>query len=243
MPRTLSREHPHLVAAVLRLRRVQQVWGVLLIALGVLTELLAASEHPVAGLPFIAVGLFALRWAEPALLATVAALVAFSIVPTINPLVTILGPDPLTLMARLSTIELAALVLGKALVTVTAANQFFLYRFLYGTVHATTSEPGLDIIPAMVPNRTDGLARAARWLALSGLAFAATGLLALSVRVDPSLYLPSILSEMGGSLAVVAVGLGLGSAFAPTGERPAALAGVGLGLITYLMAATTLLRL
>jgi hypothetical protein len=41
----------------------------------------------------------------------------------------------------------------------------------------------------------------------------------------------------------LAVGLGLGAAFAPTDERRAALAGVGLGLLGYLTAAFVLLRL
>src|SRR5947209_11810737 len=106
MPKTLSKKDPHLVEAVQRLRRIQQIWGVLLIALGGITEWAGSSDHPVAGLPLIAVGLFALVWAEPAVLAAVATVVAFSIVPTINPGLTILGPDPLRAVASASIIEL-----------------------------------------------------------------------------------------------------------------------------------------
>jgi hypothetical protein len=241
MPKTLSKNDPNLLAGVRRLQRAEQVWGALLIGLGLLTELAATSEHPVAGLPFIAIGLFALRWAEPALLATVAALMAFSIVPTINPRVTILGPDPVTKLAALSFIELAALVVGKALITLTAANQFFLYRFLYGTERASSDDPELAIIPPMVPNRTDGLARGARWFGLIGAALSAAGLLVLFA--GSAAYQARILAEMGGSVATAAIGLGLGTAFAPTNERQAALAAVVLGLGAYVAAATVLLRL
>ncbi len=241
MPKTLSPNDPNLVKSVQRLRRSQQLWGGLLIALGILTELGATSDHPAAGLPFVAVGLLAFRWAEPALLAAVAVLVAFSIVPTINPSFTILGPDPVAAIADFSWLELGAVVVGKGLIVLTAANQFFLYRFLYGTERATSDEPDLDIIPPMVPNRTDGLARSARLMALVGVGSAVLGLV-LSF-VDPSAFLPQILAESGGSLAVVAVGFGLGCAFSPTNERRAALTGVQAGLLSYVVAVITLVRL
>jgi len=241
MPKTLSPNDPNLVKSVQRLRRSQQLWGALLIALGILTELAATSDHPVAGLPFVAVGLLAFRWAEPALLAAVAVLAAFSIVPTINPSFTILGPDPVAAIANFSWLELGAVVVGKGLIVLTAANQFFLYRFLYGTERATADEPDLDIIPPMVPNRTDGLARSARLIALVGAGSAGLGLL-LSF-VDPAAFLPQILAEFGGSLAVVAIGFGLGCAFSPTNERRAALLGMQAGLLSYAVAVVTLLRL
>jgi hypothetical protein len=241
MPKTLSANDPNLLKSVQRLRRSQQLWGGLLIALGILTELGATSEHPMAGLPFIAVGLLAFRWAEPALLAAVAVLVGFSIVPTINPGFTILGPDPVAAIANFSWLELGAVVVGKGLIVLTAANQFFLYRFLYGTERATTDEPGLDVIPPMVPNRTDGLARSARLFALLGAASAVVGL--LFSLVDRAAYPPQILAELGGSLAVVAVGFGLGCAFSPTNERRAALTGVQAGLLAYAVAVITLVRL
>jgi hypothetical protein len=241
MSKTLSTKEPNLVEAVQRLKRIQQIWGGLLLALGLLTELAAAGDHPVAGLGLMAVGLFALVWGEPALLATVATVVAFSIVPTINPRVTIVGPDPLRIFATLSVIELVALVVGKGLIVLTAANQFLVYRFLYGTERATSDDPDQPIIPAMLPNRTDGLARSARWISLIGLAFGLGSL--LFVFAVPPAFLTQILAEMGGSLAVVAIGLGLGCAFSPTDERTAALAAVVLGLVAYGAAAATLLRM
>jgi hypothetical protein len=241
MPKTLSKTDPALLAGVRRLQRVQQVWGLLLIGLGLLTELAATSEHPVAGLPFIAVGLFAFRWAEPALLATVATLMAFSIVPSINPRLTILGPDPLLQLADPSFLELLAVVVGKIIIVLTAANQFFLYRFLYGTSRATTDDPNQAIIPEMVANRTNGLARWARWVALAGLIFVVgAGLLRF---VDPDPFIPRLWAEIAGSLGTVAVGIGLGAAFSPTDLRRAALFGVGAGLLTYIVASVVVLSL
>ena len=241
MPRTLSVKDPNLIAAVARLQRTQQLWGLLLIGLGLVTELAAGSAHPVAGLAFIAVGFFAFRWAEPALLATGATVVAFSIVPSINPRLTILGPDPLTQVAVLSLIELIALVIGKGLIVLTMANQFFIYRFLYGTARASSEDPDLALIPAMVPNRTNGLARSARWMVLIGLALGALGF-GFSV-VSPGAFQAQVLAETAGTLAVVAIGLGVGCAFSPTDERLPALASLALGIVGYIVAAVVLLRL
>ncbi len=241
MPKTLSKKDPNLVEAVNRLKRVERIWGLLLIGLGGLTEWsgAAAGQHPVAGLALIAIGLFALVWTEPAVLAAVATVVAFSIVPTVNPGLTILGPDPLRQIASLSIVELVALVIGKVLIVLTSTSQFLFYRFLYGTARATLDEPDLDIIPAMVPNRTDGLARAARWMGLIGLALGAAGLLFLFTL--PRDFLMPLLGEMAGSLGVVAIGLGVGCAFSPTDERPAALTSVALGLVAYALGAAVLL--
>jgi hypothetical protein len=193
------------------------------------------------GLAFIAVGVLAFVWAEPALLGTVATLIAFSIVPTINPRLTILGPDPLRQIAELSLIELIALVVGKGLIVLTTANQFFIYRFLYGTARASTEDPNQALIPAMVPNRTNGLARSARWMGLISLVLALVSV-GFSV-VAPEAFQTQILAEAAGTLGVAAIGLGLGCAFSPTDERLPALASLGLGLLGYLAAAIALLRL
>lgn len=241
MPKTLSKTDPALLTGVKRLQRVQTIWGLLLIGLGFLTELAATSAHPVSGLPFIAVGLLAFRLSEPALLATVATLMAFSIVPTINPRLTILGPDPVRQLAEPSFLELLAVIIGKALIVLTASNQFFLYRFLYGTRRASTTDPNQAIIPEMVPNRTHGLARWARWVGVAGLVFAAGAILLRLADPDP--FIPRLWAEIGGSLATMAVGFGLGAAFSPTDFRRAALFGVGAGLIAYFASSVILLRL
>lgn len=241
MPKTLSKTDPALLTGVKRLQRVQLVWGLLLIGLGLSTELAATSQHPVAGLPFIAVGLLAMRLAEPALLATVGALMVFAIVPTINPRLTILGPDPLLVLSAPSFLETLAIVVGKAIIVLTAANQFFLYRFLYGTHRASTDDPTQAVIPEMVPNRSTGLSLWARWIAIAGLIFAAGSVLLRFFAPDP--FIPRLWAEIGGSFAVMAVGFGLGAAFSPTDQRQAALFGVGAGLLAYLVASLVLLAL
>jgi hypothetical protein len=241
MPKTLSKKDPNLVEAVKRLTRTQRIWGLLLLGLGALTEWAAAGNHPMAGLPLIAVGLFALVWAEPAVLATVAVAVAFSIVPSVNPRLTILGPDPLRVALEGSLIELVALVVGKVLIVLTASSQFLFYRFLYGTAMATSDEPEMAIIPEMVPNRTNGLARSARWIGIIGLTLGVAGV--LFFYTVPAASLTPLLGEMGASLGVVAIGLGIGCAFSPTQERPAALTSLGLGVVAYALGAAVLLAL
>jgi hypothetical protein len=241
MPKTLSRKDPNLVEAVNRLRRGEKIWGLLLIGLGGLTAYAAGADHPVAGLPMIVVGLFAFVWGEPAMLAAVATVVAFSIIPSINPRLTILGPDPLREAMVGSTIELIALVVGKALVVLTTTSQFMFYRFLYGSARATSDDPEIAIIPPMVPNRTNGLARAARWMALIGLALGLAGM--LFVYVAPFAFATPLTGEMAGSLGVVAIGLGLGCAFSPTDERTAALTSVVVGLAAYALGTAVLLIL
>jgi hypothetical protein len=91
----------------------------------------------------------------------------------------------------------------------------------------------------MVPNRTDGLARAARWMGLIGLALGLAGV--LFVFTAPGAFLRVVLGDMAGSLGVVAIGIGVGCAFSPTGERNAALAGVTLGALAYALGAVVLL--
>jgi hypothetical protein len=241
MPRTLPKDDPHLITAVKRLARVQLVWGWLLVGLGLLTQIVAGLDHPVAGLPFIAVGIACLRWGDPALLAAVAALVALSIVPAVNGRATLLGPDPLVRLLGMSAVEIGALVIGKVLMVVTASNQFLFYRLLYGTERATSDEADLPIIPPMLPNRTNRLARWASGLGFGGVFLSIISLLLLIA--DPTAPATRAMAEMGGSLGAIALGLGLGAAFSPTDERPAALWGVGLGGVSYFAAASTLLRL
>lgn len=240
MAKTLSTEDPNLLKAVTRHTRAQQLYGGLFVALGLLTQLAAGGEHPVAGMPFLLVGVACFVLAEPALLATVAILLTLSILPTMYDRASILGPEPLANALNMTTVERGALVLGKLLVAGTALNQFFLFRLLYGTAEATTDDPNLPIIPALVPNRTDRLARTARWAGIFGLA---TTILALLVTTqEPAAFLTRTLAEMGGSFGVVALGLGLGVAFTPTKEREAALWGAGLGTVAYLACAFVLMR-
>ncbi|MBL8056805.1 MAG: hypothetical protein JNK29_08910 [Anaerolineales bacterium] len=244
MPKTLSTSDPNLQEAVKRLDRTQKTTGWILIGYGVFTQLVAVSTdplHPVAGLPFLAIGFFTLIWGDPALLAASALLLALAVVPALTPAVSVLGPDPVVQLTEVTGIELLIVVGVKAVLAFNAMQQFLLFRWLYGTERASSDEPNLAIIPPMVVNRSD---RLARWSRSTGLIAAGAGLLALGfLAADPAAYAGRVVAELAGALAAVAAGLGLGAAFSPTDERPAALLGLGAGLVSYLLAAFVLLRL
>jgi hypothetical protein len=237
MPKTLSPDDPNLLKAVQRLTRSQYVWAALFVALGLAIQLTAAPQHLFSGLPFVAVGFACFLWRDPALLAAVAVLWALSAVPTLNPKISLLGPDPLPLIASFGWFESAALLLGRFLLAYMAVSQFLPFRFLYGSERAASDDPDQPIIPAMIPNRANVIARWARVLGVVGL---------ISAVVASLLSLESLsraAAEFGGGLAAVAIGLGLGAAFSPTDERPAALLGAGLGALGYAGAALALWRL
>lgn len=244
MPKTLSKTDVHLSEAVQRLNRTQKTTGGILIAYGLITQvvgLTGASLHPVGGLPFIAIGFFCLVWGDPALLAAAAVLFAFSILPSAAPALSLLGPDPLVQLTGMVGLELLISMGVKGVLAFTAIQQFLLFRLLYGTEQATSDDTDLAIIPPMVPNRSDRLARWARSAALIAVACAgaALGFLLFS----PGALSTRIAAELAGALASVAIGLGLGAAFSPTQARPAALLGLGVGLLSYLTAAYVLLQL
>jgi hypothetical protein len=201
----------------------------------------AERLHPVAGLPFIAIGLFCWLWGDPALLAATAVLFAVSIVPSVNPGLSLLGPDPVVALTGIAGWELVIVVGVKAVLAFMSIQQFFMFRLLYGTERMMSTEANLALIPPMVTNRTDAYARWARAAAIVAAVAAVTGLGA--TFVDPTAFATRVLAELGGALGAVAVGLGLGAAFSPTDERRAAVVGMGVGLASYIVAAIVLLRL
>jgi hypothetical protein len=239
--KTLPANDPKLQDAVGRHKRTQQVNGWILIGYGLLTQVIAVSGeplHPVAGLPFIAIGFFCLVWGDPALLAATGMLFAFAIVPTVNPAIPLLGPDPIVRMAGLSGWEVAIIVIVKAVLAFTSMQQFFLFRLLYGTERMVSDEPNLALIPPLVTNRTDIYAR---WSRSAGIAAAALAALTVGfVLVDPQALATRFLAELAGALGATALGLGVGAAFSPTDERPAALLGMGAGAAAYLVTAAVL---
>lgn len=242
--KTIPADDPKLQDAVGRHKRTQQVNGWILIGYGLLTQVIAISGeplHPVAGLPFIAIGFFCLVWGDPALLAATGTLFAFAIVPTVNPVLMLLGPDPIVRLAGLSGWEVVIIVLVKGVLAFTAMQQFFLFRLLYGTERMVSDTPNLDLIPPLVTNRTDIYAR---WSRSTGIAAAALAALAAGfVMVDPQALATRFTAELAGALGATALGLGVGAAFSPTDERPAALLGMGTGAAGYLAAAIVLLIL
>jgi hypothetical protein len=240
MPRTLSKDDPNLLKAVQRLARSHYLWAAVFITFGLLTQFANAPRHLFSGLPFVVVGAACLIWRDPAMLAAVAVLFALSVVPTFSRKIGVLGPDPLPQLMSLGALETAALALAKFLLMYTAVNQFFYLRLLYGTARATTDDPDQPIIPEMVPNRTNAQARWARTLAVAGVLLSAAALFTTGVETES---LARAGAELGGGLGAIAIGLGLGAAFSPTDERPAALSGAGMGLLGYVTAVFVVLRL
>lgn len=240
--KTLSKTDPHLVEAVGRHERAQKTTGWILIAFGLLAQFVGISSpelHPVAGLPFIAIGLFMVLWGDPALLAAAGMLFALSCIPTLNTALTLPGPDPIVQLTQIDSWELVIVVGVKAVMAYSAVQQFFQFRLLYGTERMTSSEENLPIIPPLVINRTDVYAR---WARVAGVIGAVCAALALAAGfIQPGVLAGRILAELGSALAGVALGLGFGAAFSPTDERPAALVGMGSGLIGYILAVSALL--
>lgn len=241
-PATLSKTDPNLLEGVKRLDRAQKTFGWLLIGYGLLTQIIALLNeplHPVAGLPFVGIGLFCLWWGDPALLATSATLLALSIIPTLNPRLSLLGPDPIVTLTRSGGLEIFALIATKALLAYNCLHQFLQFRLLYGTARATSDEPNLALIPEMAPNRTNIYARWGRAVGILGGVIALIA--AMFLLSDPLALGTRVMAETGGALGAVALGLGFGAAFAPTDERPAALMGMGAGLAGYVIAAGVML--
>ena len=141
-----------------------------------------------------------------------------------------LGGDPISRLFTAGTLELVATVVVRILLLITAWNQFHFYRLLYGTEGAAGLDPSMSPIPAVLPNPSDRAAITARLLGF--LALMAS--LASVPLADASAGLSFLALAYGGS--VLAVGLGLGSAFVPTHRRTMALWGVGLGCVALLAA-------
>lgn len=239
--KTLPKTDPHLQEAVGRHERAQKTTGWILMAFGILAQFVGISSpalHPVAGLPFMAIGLFMVVWGDPALLAAAAMLFALSIIPTVNPALTLPGPDPIVQLTGINGWELVIVVGVKAVLAYSAVQQFFQFRLLYGTERMTSTEENLALIPPLVTNRTDVYARWARAAGVIGGLSAAVALAA--GLLQPGALAGRVLAELGSALGGVALGLGFGAAFSPTDERPAALVGMGAGLFGYGLAVITL---
>ena len=241
--RTISTQDTHLQSAVAQLKRATVTTGWILIGYGVLTQavgIMIPPVHAVAGLVYLAVGLLLLVWGDPALLAAAAGVYALSVVPTLNPDLALLGPDPVVRMiGSEALLEIFTLVAVKLFLAWSAFNQFQMFRLLYGTEHMTGGAPSLPVIPPMVRNRADRLASLARFAGPVGVGLATVALVGVFVQPDaPSI---SALAEAGGALGGAAVAIGLGAAFSPTERRPQALLGTLTGALGYLAALAALL--
>ncbi len=230
MPATLSATDPNLLLAEKRLRRILRIWAGLFILMGFASFSVLRGEHPFSAAAWIAIALLLAVGGQPAYLAPVAVHAVLSLVPLLPGLSAVLGPEPLSAIVGSSGFETVGLALVRLGLMITAWNQFLFYRMLYGTQSATGLDPDLPDIPEIVPNRTDQIALAAAVLGIVGLALAWSG--SFLGPVDLTRHTRDLAIGLGS----IAIGLGLGASFAPTRRRSLALAGIALGMLSFLSA-------
>jgi len=225
----LTPEHPNLRQAAGRLRRTMWVWAALAAGMGVLTAFPAIGGSLVQALGWFAAAALMALFVQPVLLALAAVQWALSLVSWIPGVPHIIGGDPMTALLNPGAFESFGLALVRVLLAITAWNQFLFYRMLYGTGRSAGLDSSLPPIPEVVTNRTDTWALAARALGVLGLAAA---LLALPLTSPARL----LAIQAGLVLASLGIGLGMGTAFSPTGRRGAALFGVGAAVAAFVLA-------
>ncbi|HSR47222.1 MAG TPA: hypothetical protein VLL77_04475 [Anaerolineales bacterium] len=225
----IAPDHPNLVLAVGRLRRLQWLWAGLFAALGILATAGTGFAQPVLPLVWIVIAAVLAIRVQPILLALVAVAWGFSLLLSVPGVEATLGHDPISRLFGGNTIELIALAIVRIILLVTAWNQFLFYRMLYGTALAAGLDESLPAIPAVIPNPSDTVAVWSRLLGFLGVILALA-----SVPLSGDRYASQLLGAVYG-LSVFAVGLGLGAAFTPTNRRPAALVGIGLGCVAVLL--------
>lgn len=230
MKAKLALDDPNLLLARSRLLRTQRLWALLLGAMGLLSYGLLRVQFPFAYLPWIASAILVAIQPQPIFLALVGMLWGLSLTHLSPGVGALLGPDPLSLVFGSGTLEIIVIVLIRLIIVVTALNQFFMYRMLYGTENMLGLDPGQADIPEVVPNRSDRFARLA--LILGGISLAGDLVASALMKSSTGVHILGISVGIG----VFAIGLGLGSAFSPTQRRGAALTGVGLGSVAYLLA-------
>lgn len=228
MSKTLSPDHPNLIQAVMRLKRILRAWAALLLLMGLFNAALLWRTYPLSSLPWIAAAIAIIIGHQPASLALIAVLWGLSGISLIPNVSTLIGPDPISHLLQLSTIEGIALGVVRVLLLIMAWNQFMFYRMLYGTEGISSLPGDLPAIPEMVPNRTGQLARAAQVIGIIGLV-AVWG----SVIIDSYAFSINLLTASFAA-SILAIGLGVGVSFSPTSHRKYALSAVGIGLVVFL---------
>ena len=229
--RPLPVDHPSLLAAKKRLRRILVAWALLFAGVGALTAF--AQRDALARTPmlwFAAAGMLLLSSSpQPAYLALVAALWGLSLVSLNAQVNQVLSADPIPLIFGGGFLEQLASAFVRVIFVIMAWNQFLFYRMLYGTEGAPGLDPKLRPVPEVTSNWTDSLAIAA--LGMAGVSLVAVGFGYSPIPLGSA----RILLIQSASLASLAIGLGLGAAFSPTRRRVAALAGIALGSAGYLL--------
>ena len=228
MPKALPLDHPNILLAANRFRRIAYAWAGLSFIIGLTTFRMLGASFPFAAIPWFICALLLVSIQQPSSLAFVAVLWGTSILHLLPGMSALVGPDPLTVMFDISTIEKITFAVVRILLLLMAWNQFMFYRMLYGTGRFSGLPEDFPAIPEVILNRNDSLAR----IALAGgiialLAVWGAGLIAnerLALHLIAIAYICVILS----------IGLGLGAIYSPTNRRKNALSAIGLGLLSFL---------
>jgi hypothetical protein len=223
-------DHPNLLLAKTRLRRMLRFWALLFVAMGAVAWIALGDTHPLAAVQWLAAGLLFVLSSQPAFLVLAAALWGISITSLIPGAAVLLGADPLAILLDTGLFETIVLIFVRVVFAVMAMNQFLFYRMLYGTERMTGIEDSLPDIPEVVPNKTNLLARISAGIAL--IALIGVGLAWVTLHGQSARYL----LHSCAIFASYAVGIGLGSAFSPTDKRGLALIGIFFGALVFLLA-------
>lgn len=232
MPRSVPTDHPSLIAAVRRLGQTARTWALVMAGMGALTFWGAEGSYRLAAALWLAAAALLLLDLQPAHLALAAIVWGVSLLQFLPAGARLLGPDPLISIVRPGAAETIGLALVRAVLMITAWNQFLFYRMLYGTVGSTGLDPSLPAIPEVVVNLTHRIATASL---VSGGVAGIAAVLAVGLPFSQSPPLMTLCAVLAG----LAIGLGIGAAFSPTSRRGAALAGTFLGTLAIIAGLAT----
>jgi len=231
VPRSLSPEHPNLVRAATRLRRILLAWAGLFAGAGLLS---LVAQPGVAPVLWLIGAILIVVDPQPALLGMVSVGWGLSLLGASPDLNQAIALDPVGALFSTGWAESLSLGFVRLILAIMAWNQFLFYRLLYGTHSMTGLAANLPDIPEVIPNRT-GRLNAYSWAAwvVGGLALLVSSLPAAQLILRP-------LRTASLGLAALAIGLGVGVAFSPTHRRGTALTAVVLGGFVFLASVASL---
>lgn len=228
MPEALSPDDPNLLVAASRLRSILRAWAVFFAFIGLITISVSFRSHPTASLPWLITAYLLARGDQPLFLALAAVQWGLSLIVLIPVTHEVFGFDLVSFFMEGGSIEKIASAVVRLVLMVTLWNQFLFYRLLYGTADMEGLDEKLAPLPEIIPNRSDTLAWIARFLGLSGI------LVSLSAIPLRRIVWAGHTLGLSFTMALFAMGLGIGTAFSPTKRRTVALTGLGLGGLAFL---------
>lgn len=228
MPKALPPDDPNLLIAADRLRSILRAWAVFFAFIGVVTIGVSFKSHPTAALPWLITAYLLARGDQPLFLALAAVQWGLSLIVLIPGTHEVFGIDLVSFFMEGGAIEKIASAVVRIVLMVTLWNQFLFYRLLYGTAGMEGLDEKLAPLPEIIQNRSDALAWIARFLGLLGIL---VSLAAIPLR---RIVWAGHTLGISFTIALFAIGLGIGAAFSLTKRRTIALTGLGLGGVAFL---------